>query len=104
LGALGVLVLRTLEHAHLLAHFIRGLLIVMAEKRIAIEISYPYTRSFVTFSGVLYYDNRERFFSYDTKEKEYQNIRQYLIHARTNQIALCFEAVFIKQNLSWKYL
>jgi hypothetical protein len=73
-----VLITRTLEHAHLLAHFCWGLLIVTAEKGKAIEISYSDTRSLVTFSGVSYCDKKKRLFmfDYDTKEKKHQNTRQ----------------------------
>jgi hypothetical protein len=62
-----------------LAHFCWGLFIVTAEKRKAIEVSYSDARSLVTsFSGVSYYDNRERdfMFDYDTKEKEHQTTLQ----------------------------
>ena len=54
------------------------------------------------FSGVSYYDNRERavMFDYDTKEKEHQNTRQSDLYSgatppRTNQIASCFGALSI---------
>jgi hypothetical protein len=40
---------RTPVHAHLLSHFVLGLLIVTAKKGIAIEISYSDARSLVTF-------------------------------------------------------
>jgi hypothetical protein len=73
-----VLVTRTPENAHWLAHFCWSLPIVKAEKRKAIEISYSDARWLVTFSGVSYCDNRERvfMFDFDTKEKEHQNTRQ----------------------------
>jgi hypothetical protein len=52
-----VLVTRTPEHAHCLAHFCWGLLIVTEEKGKATEISYSDARSLVTFS---YCDNTGR--------------------------------------------
>jgi hypothetical protein len=55
-----------------------GLLIVTAEKGIAIEISYSDVHSLVTFSWVSYCDNKECFFifNYVTKEKDHQNTQQ----------------------------
>jgi hypothetical protein len=60
-----------------LTQFFWGLLIFTAKKGLTIEISYAEARSLVTFSGVLYCDNRERafMFDYDTEEKEHQNTR-----------------------------
>jgi hypothetical protein len=49
-----VLVTRTPEHAHLLAHFCWGLLIVMARKGKAIEISHSDARPLVSvFRGFI---------------------------------------------------
>jgi hypothetical protein len=51
---------------------------VTTVKEKKIEISYSDARSLVLFSGVSYFDTRERVFisDYDTKEKEHQNTRQ----------------------------
>jgi hypothetical protein len=49
LSAVQVLVNRTPEHVHVLAHFCRGLLTVTAEKGKSIEISYSGARLLVTF-------------------------------------------------------
>jgi hypothetical protein len=73
-----VLVTRTPEHAHWLAHFCWGLLIVTAEKGKATEMSYLNARSLVTFLQGFKLWQQERVFMFDddTKEKEYQNTRQ----------------------------
>jgi hypothetical protein len=73
-----VLVSRTPEHVHWLAHFCWGLLIAAAEKGKAIEIILFRCSLIGSFYGVSYCDNRERvfMFGYDTKEKEHQNTRQ----------------------------
>jgi hypothetical protein len=72
-----VLVTRTPEHAHWLAHFCWGLLIVTVEKGKETEISYSDAGSSVTFfRGFILWQQRVFMFDYDTKEKEHQNTRQ----------------------------
>jgi hypothetical protein len=82
---------------------------VTAEKRKAIEISYPDARSLVTFlggrrgaGGAVYCDNRKRvfMFDYDTKEKNIKSLGNLIntrgaTPPRTYQIASCFDALSI---------
>jgi hypothetical protein len=86
-----VLVTRTPEHAHWLAHFCWGLLIVMGEKGKRQKCHIQMLVHWLLLPGVSYCDNRKRvfMFDYDTKEKEHQNTRQsdkYLVATplRTN--------------------
>jgi hypothetical protein len=84
-----------------------GLLIVTAEKGIALEMSYSDARLLVTFLwGFSYCGIKERvfMFDYDTKEKEDQNSRQSDFYSgatppRTNQIASCFDAFLLLGKL-----
>jgi hypothetical protein len=74
-----LLVTRTPEHAHRLAHICWGLLIMTAEKRKAIDISYSVASSFCSFFlGFHIVTTGNVFFmiDYDKKEKEHQNTRQ----------------------------
>jgi branched-subunit amino acid transport protein AzlD len=102
LTGMQVLVTRTPEHAHWLAHFCRGLILTAENNRKATKNSYSDARLLVTFFfGFIMWQQGTCFmFDYDIKEKEHENTRQsdlYFVTTppRTNQILSCFDAIFI---------
>jgi hypothetical protein len=102
-----VLVTRTPEHAHWLAHFCWGLLIVTAGKGKAIEISYSDARWLVTFFLGLILWQQGTFFCLTIIQKR-KNIKTLgnlinnrgLRPPRTNQNASCFDALSITYKMS----